>query len=76
MTKLLFRQTNNPLESLALEETDLYICGKMKNTSSILYAGHLEVKEPGGAGICPLYKSPLGVKSHNFIQAAQKHYVL
>lgn len=48
----------------------------MKNTSSILYAGHLEVKEPGGAGICPLYKSPLGVKSHNFIQAAQKHYVL
>lgn len=56
------------MESLALEEIDIYMCGKMKNNTSILLAGHLEVKEPGGAGTCPLYKSPLGVKCHHFFK--------
>lgn len=56
------------MESLALEEIDIYMCGKMKNTTSILFAGHLEVKEPRGAGTCPLYKDPLGVKCHHFFK--------
>lgn len=34
------------MESLVLEEIDIYMCGKMKNTTFILFAGHLEVQEP------------------------------
>lgn len=56
------------MESLMLEEIDIYMCQKMKNTTSILFgliqpsSSLLEVKEPGGAGAYPLYMFPLGVK--------------